>query len=96
MENYWESWFNDYTVNLREFHNCNAKKVGHRMTEESGVVVMKEDVHRRNWRLAQFEKLLKGTDSEIRGAEIVVADKNGKLSRMQRALQLFYPWKHRN
>ena len=92
MNNYWKSWLHDYIVNLREFHNCNAKKVGHPMTEESDVVIMKEDnVHRRNWRLAQFEKLLKGIDGEIRGAEIVVADKNGKLSRMQRALQLLYP-----
>ena len=35
--------------------------------------------------------MLKGTDGEIRGAEIVVTDKNGKLSRMWCALQLLYP-----
>ena len=35
--------------------------------------------------------MLKGTDGEIRGAEIEVADKNGKLSRIWRALQLLYP-----
>ena len=34
--------------------------------------------------------MLKGTDGEIRGAEIIVADKNGKLSRMQHDLQFLY------
>ena len=92
MKNYWKSWLNDYIVNLREFHNCKAKKAGHPMIEESDVVIIKEDnVHRGNWRLARVDKLLKGTDGEIRGAEIVVADKNGKLSRIWRALQLLYP-----
>ena len=62
------------------------------MIEESDVVIVKEDnVHHGNWRLARVEKLLRGTDGEIRGAEIVVADKNGKLSRMRHALQLLYP-----
>ena len=32
-----------------------------------------------------------GTDCEIRGAEIVVTDKNAKLSRIRHALQLLYP-----
>ena len=41
--------------------------------------------------LLELIKLLRGTDGEIRGAEIVVADKNGKLSRMRRVLQLLYP-----
>ena len=92
MKNYWKSWLHDYIVNLREFHNCKAKKAGHPMIEESDVVIIKEDnVHRGNWRLAQVDKLLKGTDGEVRGAEIVVADKNGKLSRMRHALQFMYP-----
>ena len=80
MKNYWKSWLHDYIVNLREFRNCEAKKAGHPLIEESAVVIIKEDnVHRGNWRLARVDKLLKGTDGEIRGAEIVVADKNGKL-----------------
>ena len=36
---------------------------------------------------------MKGTDGEIREAEIVVADKNEKLSRMRPSLQLLYPLK---
>ena len=62
------------------------------MLEESDVVTIKEDnVHCWNWRLARVDKLLKGAVGEIWGAEIVVADKNRKLSRMLRALQLLYP-----
>ena len=90
MKNYWRSWLHDYIVNLREFHNCKAKKAGHPMIEESDVVIKKDyNLHRGNWRLARVDKLLKGTNGEIRGAEIVVADKNGKLSRLRYALQLF-------
>ena len=92
MKNYWKSWLHDYIVNLREFHNCKAKKAEHPLIEESDVVIIKEDnVHRGSWRLARVDRLLKGTDGEIRGAEIVVADKNGKLSRLRHALQLLYP-----
>ena len=34
--------------------------------------------------------MLKGTDGEIRGTEIIVADKNGKLPRMRHDLQFLY------
>ena len=96
-KNYLKSWLHDYIVNLREFHNCKAKKAGHPMIEESDVVIIKDDnVHRGNWRLARVDKLLKGPNGEIRGAEIAVTDKNGKLSRMRHTLQLFTLWKQRN
>lgn len=35
--------------------------------------------------------MVKGTDGETRAAEIIVADKNGKLSKMRRGLQLLFP-----
>ena len=62
------------------------------MIEESDVAIIKDDnVHHGNWRLPRVDKLLKSTDGEIRGAEIVVTEKNGKLSRIRHALQLLYP-----
>ena len=60
MKNHWKSWLQDCIVNLREFHNCTAKKAGYSMIEESDVAVIKEDnVHREKWRLARVDKLLK-------------------------------------
>ena len=61
------SWLHGYIVNLREFHYCKAKKAGHPTIEESDVVIIKEvNVHHGKWRLARVDKLLKGTDGEIR------------------------------
>ena len=88
MKNYWKSQLHDYIVDLRESHNCKAQKAGQPMIEESNVVIIKEDnVNRGNWRLVRVDKFLKGIDGEIRGADIVVGDENGKWSRMQ----LLYP-----
>ena len=37
------------------------------MIKESDVVILKEgNVHHGNWRLARVDKLLKGTDGEVR------------------------------
>ena len=72
LSHFWNRWRNDYVLSLREHHRNVAKKNNAPVIAIGDIVtVMAENKsHRGSWKLAKVEEVIKGTDSEIRGARV--------------------------
>ena len=78
LKHYWQHWKAEYLVDLREFHKMRKGQKGMPVDIKEGDIVSVQDEGRRNrilWRLGRVTKLIKGRDNVIRGAKIVLANK---------------------
>eukprot|EP00731_Ephydatia_muelleri_P024188 Em0016g459a len=78
LDNFWRRWWMDYLLELRETHRYANTRVAQNKVIAVGdiVLVYESSLPRTFWRLAKVEKLIKGTDGEIRGAFIRVKSRN--------------------
>ena len=90
LAHFWSRWRNKYLKDLREYHRSVSGKSA-RVVEVEDVVTVHEDSKKRgSWKMAVIEKLVKGKDGVIRGADIRVITK-GRQTRMSRPVQKLYP-----
>ena len=90
LEHFWTRWHREYLTDLRESHNCNAKRAGKEPKVGDVVIVFEEGAKRNSWKMAVIEELIHGRDNKVRGANVRVVTK-GKALRLSRPLQKLYP-----
>ena len=90
LEHFWRRWHREYLTDLRESHNCNAKRAGKEPKVGDVVIVFEDGAKRNSWKIAVIEELIHGKDNKVRGANVRVVTK-GKILRLSRPLQKLYP-----
>ena len=90
LKHYWQRWKAEYLVDLCEFHKMRKGQKGLPVDIKEGDIVSVQDEGRHNrilWRLGRVTKLIKGRDNVIRGAKIVLANKQW----IERPVEKLYP-----
>ena len=91
LSHFWKRWHNEYLLGLREVHKLQKNK-GNMIKEGDIVLLQDENNPKRNtWKMAIVEKLVKGADSEIRGAKVRKATCKGKSEVLSRPIQKLFP-----
>ena len=89
LNHFWTRWRREYLTDLREAHRMQKRKLC--IVEEGDIVLVQEDNVKRNlWKIGVVEKLIKGKDGEIRGAQVRKSGK-GKPDILNRPVQKLYP-----
>lgn len=93
MNHFWLRWRNEYLLELREVHRHSAKKRGKADAVKTGdvVIVHDDDQPRGLWRLGRIERLIVGSDNQVRGAVVKVKTKKRKPTFLKRPVQKLYP-----
>ncbi|KAL5500600.1 hypothetical protein EMCRGX_G012191 [Ephydatia muelleri] len=93
LTHFWNRWRKEYLSELREGHRYSKKNGGNKIKIAVGDVVLvhDQDLPRTLWRLAVVERLIEGTDGEIRAAEIRVKSGKQASSLFRRSVQHLYP-----
>ena len=90
LKHYWQSWKAEYLVDLHEFHKMRKGQKGLPVDirEDDIVSVQDEGKHNRIlWKLGRVTKLIKGWGNVIRGAKIILANKQ----LIDREVEKLYP-----
>ena len=58
LQNFWKRWHREYLADLRESHDCNAKKAVKGPKVGDVVIVYEDAVKRNNWKMAVIEDLI--------------------------------------
>jgi hypothetical protein len=91
LVHFWNRWRKEYLTDLREFHKAKSSSENRKPIEVGDVVIVfEENKKRAQWKTAVVERLIKGKDEIIRGAEVRVITK-GKRLRISRPIQKLYP-----
>ena len=90
LQHFWKRWRREYLTDLRESHDCNAKKVVKEPKVGDVVLVYEDGAKRNSWKMAVIEDLIQGKDNQVRGAKVRVITK-GKVVRLNRPVQMLYP-----
>ncbi len=90
LEHFWRRWHKEYLTDLRESHDCNANKAAKEPKVGDVVVVFEDGAKRNSWKMAVIERLIRGKDNKVRGANVRVISK-GKIVRLNRPVQKLYP-----
>jgi hypothetical protein len=91
INHFWKRWRHEYLLELREAHRCNQGSGAVTPVSVGEIVLLHDDGPRGFWKLAKIEELITGKDKRVRGAVIRVPAKDGKITVLQRPLQLLYP-----
>lgn len=78
-------------MGLRDAHRQLHSSTSTTVSVGDIVLVHDKDHPRGFWKMAKVQKLIVGTDGQIRGAVLKVADKSGRPITLQRPVQLLYP-----
>ena len=91
MRHFWKRWHSEYLSGLSEVHRLRPAK-GNASTERDVVIVHDENNLKRNaWKIAIVEKLIKGKDGEVRGAQVRRVSTKGKPEVLNCPFQKLYP-----
>ncbi|XP_048585523.1 uncharacterized protein LOC116614110 [Nematostella vectensis] len=92
LSHFCKRWSKEYLASLREFYPSSRVTGRHREAVQVGdVVTVHDDGSKRSqWKMAVVEKLIKGRDDVVRGAQVRLV-KKGKPSRLDRPVQRLYP-----
>ena len=93
-KHYLRRFYDEYINNLREYHRYQLRKSNKEcLLKIDDVVIIKEDgVPRMNLKKAKVEKLIKGDDGYVRGAELTIYQRGtGKTNRIRRPVQSLIP-----
>ncbi|KAL5490724.1 hypothetical protein EMCRGX_G015900 [Ephydatia muelleri] len=92
LDNFWRRWRIEYLLELRETHRYANTRVAQNKVIAVGdiVLVYESSLPSTFWRLAKVEKLIKGTDGEIRGAFIRVKSRNSSTVWKRPIQHLYY------
>ena len=69
LDHFWARWRKEYLLELRESHK-KLHKSNPDTVSVGGVIIVHDDGPRGFWRLGIIEKLIKGKDSQVRGAVV--------------------------
>ena len=90
LNNFWQIWRNEYLLSLRERTQSRLKsnRIQSSVKPNVGdVVIVKDNIHRGNWKLAKIEQLVPSRDGEIRSCKIKLP--SGTI--LNRPMNLLYP-----
>ena len=90
LQHFWKRWHREYLTDLRESHDCTAKKTAKEPKVGDVVIVFDEGAKRNSWKMAVIEELVPGKDNKVRGAHVRVITK-GKAVHLSRPIQKLHP-----
>ena len=90
MEHFWNRWRKEYLIELRESHR-RSHRVDADIVSVGDVVIVHDDTPRGLWRLGIIERLIKGRDSQVRGAVVRVKPGQSPSSFLRRPVQRLFP-----
>ena len=81
LSHFWSRWKNEYVTSLREFQK--KYKQSNKLTPNINdiVIVYEEKQPRNKWKLGRIDSLIKGTDGQIRGANVMMGKTKNLISR---------------
>ena len=92
MQKFWERWSNEYLLELRNSHRMKPQPQSAESVNVGDVVIVHDDnKKRRDWRMGHVFKLIRGADGSVRGAELQVITRSGKVTKIKRPVQKLYP-----
>lgn len=93
VEHFWRRWSKEYLLELRSAHAASnvRKGDGTHVTEGDIVVVHSENEKRCFWRLGVVEKLIRGRDDIVRGAQVRVSVNGRRTAILRRPVERLYP-----
>ena len=88
ITHFWNRWYKEYVVNLRETHKHNSQNQHQQHIRLNDIVrIHDENLPRLTWRKGIVVKLLNGPDEKIRGAEVRIP--NGSI--LKRPVTKLFP-----
>ena len=90
LNQFWQSWRNDYLLNLREQHsvrNRNLRAALNRVPQVGDPVLIKDNLPRAQWKLGIVDQLVRSHDDLIRAAIVRLPNRK----KLQRPIKLLYP-----
>lgn len=93
LNHFWRRWRSEYLVELRESHkHFMGKSRGNpHISVDDMVIVHDDSLPRSFWKLGRVRDLIVGRDGRTRGATVTVPSKEGRVTTLNRPLQLLYP-----
>ena len=88
VDHFWKRWVKEYLIGLRETHKLKGRRSD--ISVGDFVIIHENGVKRHKWKVGKIERLIKGNDDVIRGAELAYKI-DGKEHKISRPLQLLYP-----
>ena len=88
LTHFWERWRKEHLSYLRECQHIKIKQRGAKIQVNDVVIVYEEKQPRQLWQMARVEKLISGSDGNVRGATVKLA-KSGNL--INRPTNKLYP-----
>ena len=89
LTHFWNRWRREYLTDLREFHKGMRSEERKPLEIRDVVIVFEANKKRALWKTAIVERLIKGRDGIVRGADVRVIAK-GKHLRISRPIQKLY------
>ena len=92
QKRFWKQWSTTYLNELREHHkNRESTSVCREIQEGELVTVQEDNLPRGQWKMGVIQRTLRGEDGVVRGAEIKVVTKSGKMSLLRRPVTKLCP-----
>ena len=93
LDHFWRCWKTEYLLELRESHRYgpNTDLRGTSLSEGDVVLIHSDSKLRGFWKLVRIQKLIKGHDSQMRGAVVRVPANDGKTTLMKCPLKSLHP-----
>ena len=96
LEHFWKRWQFEYLLELREFHKVRSHVKDNELIKLNDIVLISEENIKRNkWRIGRINKLLRGNDGKVRGAEVVVVNKTGN-GLLRRPISKLFPFESKD
>ena len=91
LQHYWRRWSKEYVVNLREFHKSKNPQNQRIVTPGEVMLVHDEKTPRQSWKIGRTIETQTSADGGVRGVEVAVMNKKGRLYNLNRPVQRIYP-----
>ena len=92
LDHFWRCWRHEYLLELRTNHRSHDKQKGENTISIGQVVLIHDENHPHgHWKLALLERLIKGSDGQIRGARVRIHSEGNHTSILNRPVQRLYP-----
>ena len=92
LNHFWKRWREEYLLELRDAHHQKHSTSSSTDIRVGDVVLVHDQDHPQGfWKIARVQRLITGRDGQTRGAVLKLATKSGRLTTLQRPVQLLYP-----
>ena len=72
LKQWWDRWYSDYLIELREFHRFKSRKQSLSPREGDIVLIADEKLKRNDWRVGRITKLIYSQDQNVRSADVMM------------------------